>query len=99
MSSKARYVQSQGQTEPHTCHWPGCEKQVPPAMWGCKPHWFRLPKPLRDAIWREYRPGQEKDKNPSERYIATALLVQEWIEGRVEIRPDGSVHPTNQENG
>jgi hypothetical protein len=35
----------------HTCHWPDCRKEVPPAMWGCKQHWFALPKPLRDRIW------------------------------------------------
>jgi len=34
MSTKADYVRSQGQTRNHHCHWPGCDKQVPPAMWG-----------------------------------------------------------------
>ena len=77
----------------HTCHWTGCGKAVPAAMWGCKEHWFKLPKPLRDAIWKEYVPGQEITKTPSERYLATAFLVQEWIVGRIEIRKDGSVHP------
>jgi len=24
---------------------------VPPKMWGCKKHWFKLPKSLRDKIW------------------------------------------------
>lgn len=79
MSSKARYVQSQGQTEPHTCHWPGCEKQVPPAMWGCKQHWFKLPRYLRDEIWNTYRPGQEIDMRPSNEYLAAADEVQAWI--------------------
>lgn len=92
---KAGYVQRQRQIRNHTCHWSGCQRQVPPAMWGCKEHWFKLPKPLRDAIWNEYRPGQEKDGTPSARYVATAMLVQEWIAGRIEIRPDGSVHPTS----
>ena len=91
--SKAAYVARQGQTRSHTCHWTGCTKQVPPAMWGCKEHWFRLPKTLRDAIWRYYRPGQEKDGTPSLKYLAIAQLVQEWIAGRIEIRRDGSVHP------
>lgn len=92
MSTKIDYVKAQRQTRAHTCHWPGCGTQVPPAMWGCKEHWFRLPKALRDAIWQEYRPGQERDGKPSVRYVATALIVQEWIAGRIEIRPDGSVH-------
>lgn len=63
----------------HTCHWPGCERDVPPAMWGCSPHWFSLPKPLRDDIWRAYRPGQEITKTPSDAYVAAARAVQRWI--------------------
>lgn len=79
MSSKADYVRSQGQTRGHTCHWPGCEKQVPPAMWGCKTHWFKLPATLRARVWRAYRPGQETDMRPSESYIEVANAVQDWI--------------------
>ncbi len=59
MSEKADYVRSQRQDRRHECHWPDCDRQVPPAMWGCKQHWFKLPKRLRDAIWAEYVPGQE----------------------------------------
>jgi len=53
-------------------------------MWGCKYHWFKLPKYLRDKIWKAYRPGQEKDKNPSEEYIDAAHEVQRWIESEGE---------------
>ena len=78
--NKAAYVKSQGQTREHTCHWPGCGKQVPPAMWGCKQHWFRLPKRLRDWIWRTYEPGQEKgEADVSEDYLEAADAVQQWI--------------------
>lgn len=79
MSAKADYVRGQPQTREHGCHWPGCAKQVPPAMWGCKAHWFALPARLRAAIWRTYRPGQEKTMNPSAEYIAVANEVQKWI--------------------
>lgn len=63
----------------HTCHWPGCAQAVPPAMWGCKPHWYRLPKHLRDRIWAAYVPGQEITKTPSREYIEAAQAVQAWI--------------------
>ena len=63
----------------HTCHWPGCTTVVPPAMWGCKPHWFRLPKRLRDMVWAAYVPGQEITKTPSNEYLDVALEVQRWI--------------------
>ena len=68
----------------HTCHWPGCPKEVPPAMWGCKPHWFALPKHLRDRIWATYRPGQEITKTPSPAYLEAAREIQAWIKERAE---------------
>lgn len=63
----------------HTCHWPGCSIEVPPKLWGCKKHWFMLPKYLRDKVWLAYKPGQEITKTPSKEYIEVALEVQEWV--------------------
>ena len=63
----------------HRCHWPGCGRPVPPKMWGCKFHWFRLPRVLRGKVWAAYRPGQEIDQRPSAEYIVVAHEVQEWI--------------------
>jgi hypothetical protein len=34
--------------EKHNCRWVGCTKKVPLNMWGCKTHWFMLPKAIRD---------------------------------------------------
>lgn len=48
-------------------------------MWGCKQHWFQLPKHLRDAIWAAYVPGQEVSKTPSPLYLSVASEVQRWI--------------------
>lgn len=66
----------------HACHWPGCEKAVPPAMWGCKSHWFALPARLRARVWATYEPGQEISKTPSADYLAVAREVQDWISFR-----------------
>lgn len=77
--SKADYIRSQGQTRKHGCHWPGCERQVPPAMWGCKPHWYALPAILRAHIWATYEPGQEVAMTPSEDYLNAAQAVEDWI--------------------
>jgi hypothetical protein len=63
----------------HTCHWPNCTKEVPPALWGCRAHWYALPKALRDKVWATYRPGQEVTKTPSLAYIAVAKEVQDHI--------------------
>jgi len=63
----------------HKCHWPGCPREVPPSMWGCNMHWFKLPAKLRRRIWATYRQGQEITKTPSTAYIAAAQAVQQWI--------------------
>lgn len=42
-------------------------------MWGCRGHWFALPKDIRAEIWKQYRPGQETDKLPSKEYVDIAM--------------------------
>lgn len=46
----------------HHCHAFQCRTVVSPAMFMCKRHWFMLPLRMRNAVWREYRPGQEERK-------------------------------------
>ena len=79
MISKFDHVRKATQTRYHTCHWPQCGKQVPPAMWGCKTHWFKLPAVLRARIWAAYKPGQEERMDPSSTYLAVAKQVEDWI--------------------
>jgi hypothetical protein len=78
----------------HACHWPGCRREVPPAMWGCKSHWFMLPKYLRDAIWRTYVPGQEITKTPSREYLDAADNVQQWIKNNIKPEMRGQKNAT-----
>ncbi len=66
----------------HLCHAEGCQKAVPPKMFMCKPHWFSLPKRLRDAIWATYRPGQEVTKDPSPEYLEVAHEAIRWLADR-----------------
>lgn len=84
LRKKVEHVLSARQNRPHTCHWPGCTIQVPEAMWGCKPHWFTIPRRLRDRIWKTYRPGQENTLDPSPEYVRTARDVQDWITNHLE---------------
>ncbi len=78
--SKVDYVRTAPNPGGHTCHWPGCARNVPPAMWGCKTHWYKLPVALRNKVWRTYQPGQEISKRPSAEYVEVAREVQAWIE-------------------
>lgn len=81
MRGKVEYVRDRMRTPArgHHCHWTGCERKVPPALWGCRQHWYMLPLDLRTRIWRAYRPGQEQTKTPSDEYVAVAREVQAWI--------------------
>jgi len=87
MSTKADYVRSQGQTRDHHCHWPGCERQVPPARWGCRAHWALIPKELQRRIWQTFRPGQEKTLTPSRAYLEAADDVQRWCRQYIAEHP------------
>lgn len=80
-AEKVKHVKKARQTREHHCHggMPGCKGQCPPAMWGCTNCWFKLPKRLRDKVWRAYRPGQETNLSPSSTYLAVAREVQDWI--------------------
>lgn len=80
ISDKVAHVKRSTQSREHKCHWPDCHKQVPPALWGCPTHWYRLPRTLRDKIWRTYVPGQENSGRPSPEYLDAAREVQRWIE-------------------
>jgi hypothetical protein len=79
-AAHVREAMGRNETFDHHCHWTGCQKKVPPAVWGCKQHWYRLPLHLRRKIWRAYKPGQEVTKTPSAEYLAVAREVREWIE-------------------
>ena len=80
-NSKFEYVRDRMRkpSRGHRCHWPGCPRKVPPAVWGCREHWYKLPLELRNRIWRAFRPGQEQTKTPSREYVEAAQDVQAWI--------------------
>lgn len=88
LQQKKNYVNRQKQTRNHSCHWPGCDRQVPPAMWGCKMHWMKLPKYLRDKVWNAYEPGQEIDGTPSTAYLVVVREVMRWIRANYKTEED-----------
>lgn len=47
----------------HICPAPGCEVPVSYDMLTCRSHWYSIPKPIRDRVWRAYKgpgPGSEE---------------------------------------
>jgi hypothetical protein len=41
----------------HLCPAAGCRQPVSPDRLMCRPHWYQVPKPLRDAVWVTWRSG------------------------------------------
>lgn len=70
----------------HLCHWPSCRRAVPPRMWGCRRHWFKLPQRIRDAIWHAYVPGQEERKDPSSEYLEAAQRAEKFATAIIKAR-------------
>jgi hypothetical protein len=42
----------------HECPVGGCDKDVSYSMLMCRPHWYSVPKPLRNALYRAWNYGQ-----------------------------------------
>jgi hypothetical protein len=57
----------------HRCPWPGCERRVGFELWGCAPHWYRIPKPLRDELWRAWRAGTMDE------HARASANIDRWI--------------------
>lgn len=94
--TKAAYVKAARQTRNHHCHWPGCERQVPPAAWGCRSHWYSLPIDIRNAIWKAFQPGQEISGRPNVAYVEAARAAQNWIAAN-HPQTTGVTHAPQQE--
>lgn len=71
----------------HLCHNPNCGRPVPAHLVSHKSSWFALPRSLRDAIWANYRDGQETDKRPTMTYVeALNACVAYWREHQTKCR-------------
>lgn len=63
----------------HLCHAIDCVADVPPRMLMCRQHWFMVPKDIQTAVWCAYRPGQERDKHPSGRYLLVQAIAIAFV--------------------
>lgn len=70
------------------CHATKCNVRVPPEMWGCRKHWFMVPKVIRDRIWVTYRHGQCDDMRPSKAYCMAARDAVIAVAEKEGIEPD-----------
>lgn len=64
-----------------TCRIEGCEHQHSRNLFCCRGHWYRLPKPMRDEIWRAFRgPGVF-----SAEYAQAAENAEAYLEDRAPL--------------
>jgi hypothetical protein len=61
----------------HKCPAPGCERGVDGDMLACSTDWYRVPKPLRDAVWRAWRRGAGRGSTEHTKAIGLAI---DWLQ-------------------
>jgi hypothetical protein len=73
-----------GQSRPGAarCRIPGCPAQVGRRRLMCRPHWYQVPKPLRDLIWATWRSGAGVLDPAYRRAIAQAVAAVQAATGR-----------------
>ena len=58
----------------HPCPAGGCRAKVRADRLMCAPHWYQVPKPLRDAVWATWRSG-EGALSPAHRAACDAAIA------------------------
>jgi hypothetical protein len=76
----------------HRCHATGCLRRVPPESWGCREHWFMVPRDIRRRIWATYRPGQCDDMRPTREYLLAARDAVVAVARREGLEPDTKLY-------
>jgi len=51
---------------------------IPTKKWGCRAHWWRLPKVFRDQIIAAYAKAGDVRADPSEEYMKAEDAAREW---------------------
>ncbi len=69
----------------HKCPKDNCGEQIPSHLLACSPHWYDIPKPIRDEVnksWRAYNkyPGRS-NSTKLRRYIAAREAAVTCLNG------------------
>ena len=58
------------------CFAAGCNKRIPSNRFGCRYHWFKLPREFRNEVWAAYR---AKDRARTLELVKQAhVMSMEW---------------------
>jgi len=69
----------------HRCHAMGCKRAIAAKFLMCGRHWAMVPPNLQTEVYRNYRPGQEIDKQPTQEYLVAmwrAIITVSQREGK-----------------
>ena len=66
----------------HTCHAIRCTKTTPPRMFMCLSHWRMVPRAMQDAVWANYKRGQEIRKDPTDEYLDVTKKARLYVAER-----------------
>ncbi len=83
--------QPQAQVLQRRCSAHACDTAVAAKLFMCPKHWRMVPLDLQAAIWRAYRPSQEKDGKVSKAYWAAAQAAINAVRNR-ETRAAAQLH-------
>ncbi len=62
------------------CFWPGCSTRIQMTQLGCRMHWYRLPREMRNAVSTTYRDGARLAEQSTEYHEALRAAVAFAIE-------------------
>lgn len=75
----------------HRCHAKNCTVAVPPKLLMCLRHWRMVPREIQSRVWKHYRPGQERDKNPTTEYLQVMNEAIDAVAARESKRPNAAL--------
>lgn len=62
----------------HTCPYPNCKTPVSVSQLACRPHWFQLPKPLREDVWFAWRRKLARDPDGDAAHRRALAAAVDW---------------------
>ncbi len=72
----------------HKCPKDGCGIDMPTHLLACRPHWYSIPRPVRDEInyaWKQFQKAERDDlgvlRLAQKRYVAARKAAIECLNG------------------
>jgi hypothetical protein len=60
---------------PQHCPVPGCSERINPSRLMCRPHWYLVPKPVRDRVWASWRSGSGTGSPAHQHWVRMAIAA------------------------